>query len=100
MVVLLPDEPDAVLSVEGVVLAAAPLVELPEEPLVVPAAELAPPGVPVLPMGVCWLLCWPAPVAGSLAAGLGGELWAMAAPLIATAATPASTPLNMDAVIF
>jgi hypothetical protein len=56
------------------------------------------PGVPVLPIGVVWVLCWPAPVAGSLEVVVGGVLWAIAAPAIATAAKPASMPL-IDAVI-
>jgi hypothetical protein len=35
---------------------------------------LVPPGVPVLPIGVVCVLCWPAPVAGSFAVVLGGVL--------------------------
>jgi hypothetical protein len=64
----------------------------------VPASVL--PGVPVLPMGVVWVLCWPAPVAGSLEDVVGGVLCAMAAPAMATVARPASKLLiGVDAVI-
>src|SRR6185369_5343458 len=58
-------------------------------------------GVPVLPMGVAWVLCCPAPAAGSLAAELGGVLWAMAEAAMPAAAMPASRPLKrVDAVIW
>jgi hypothetical protein len=84
-----------------------------EEPMDVPAAGAAlvlgagvvvaigvPPGVPVVPMGVDCELWVPAPVAGFFAAGLGGVLWAMAVPIIATAAMPASRRLAwLDAVM-
>jgi len=53
------------------------------EPLVLPVAD-APPGVPVAPMGVLWVLVWPAPTAG-LAAGVGGALWAKASEAASTA---------------
>jgi hypothetical protein len=54
------------------------------EPALEPAAEpcaAAPvlPGVPVVPIGVFWVLCWPAPTAGSVA-GAGGVLCADAIP--------------------
>ncbi|HXE50835.1 MAG TPA: hypothetical protein VN663_20840 [Ramlibacter sp.] len=53
--------------------------------------------VPLSPIGVDCVLCWPALVAGSLEV-LGGVLCAIAA--MATAAKPASRPLNgVDAVI-
>lgn len=70
-----------------------------------PAAGLSPVlapvlGVPVLPMGVDWLLCWPAPAAGSLEVVSGGVLCAIAEPASAMAAKPASTPLRgVDAVM-
>ena len=41
------------------------------------AAPVAPPGVPVVPMGVFCVLRWPAPTAGSVA-GAGGVAWAKA----------------------
>jgi hypothetical protein len=78
--------------------AVLPVVLLPPE--VVPAAVPLLVGVPVAPIGVCCVLRWPAPTAGSLAAGLGGVLCAMAVLVMATAATPASRLLSvMDAVM-
>ncbi len=78
-------------------------------PLVLPLAPMLPvapegvplfAGVPVLPIGVVCVLCWPAPTAGSLAAAFGGLLCAIAEPAMAMAARPASTPLIwVDAVI-
>jgi hypothetical protein len=87
-----PELPGAVLGV--------PLVPGLAEPApVVPGVPLAP-GVPVEPMGVDCVLCWPAPVAGFFESDVGGVLCASAVPAIATAARPASTPLNgVDAVI-
>jgi hypothetical protein len=69
------DDPLApiVLLVPVSVLGLPPAAVLPVVPLV-PEAVLPSAGVPVLPMGVVWELCCPAPVAGSLAAGLGGVL--------------------------
>jgi hypothetical protein len=97
LVVELPVEPAVVLPLVLGLAAVLPLVALP----LAPAAVLPLDGVPVLPIGVVWELCWPAPTAGSLAAGLGGVLWAMAEPAIATAARPASRPLKwIDALIF
>jgi hypothetical protein len=69
-------------------------------PLVLPAAVLPPEGVPVVPIGVVWVLCWPAPTAGSLAAGLGGVLWANAAAATVRAARPAKAPLRVDAIMW
>ena len=111
----MPDVPDAVLpepiEVPDAVLPelAVPMLELllvepvPVEPVVVedvvPEA-VEPPGVPVVPIGVCCELCWPAPVAASFLAGLGGLPWAIAVPMTATAATPASRPLRfLDALM-
>src|SRR4051794_27658288 len=55
----------------------------------VPAVEPAPlPGVPVVPMGVFWVLRWPAPTAGSVA-GRGGVPCANARLKVAAAATAA-----------
>jgi hypothetical protein len=64
---------------------------LPEvEPLVLAPALAEPPaGVPVAPIGVFCELRWPAPTAGSLAAGFGGVLWARAAPASVRAAAVA-----------
>jgi hypothetical protein len=58
-------------GVDGVV-PLAPIVLLPVLLPVLPAAVLPPAGVPVVPMGVVLVLCWPAPTAGSFTAGLGG----------------------------
>ena len=58
------------------------------EPLVGPLA-----GVPVSPIGVFCELCWPAPTGALLTAGFGGLPCAMAVPMTAVAATPASRPL-------
>jgi hypothetical protein len=106
IVLLPPDaEPLAVLPeplVPESVLPAllAPVVELepavPEPEPLAPMVALEPPalfGVPVAPIGVDWELCWPAPTAGSLAAGSGGVLWAIAAPAMVNAAA-ASRPLR------
>ena len=47
-----------------------------------PAVVVPPPvGVPVGPIGVCWLLCWPAPTGALRTAGLGGLPWAIAVPI-------------------
>ncbi|AEG93867.1 hypothetical protein [Ramlibacter tataouinensis] len=95
------DEP--VLPVEPL----APMVllepELPE-PMVLPLElPLWADGVPVVPMGVPWLLCWPAAVPvpeAPVLLVLGGVPCAMAVPTMATAATPASRPFSwVDAVI-
>ena len=59
-----------------------------------------PVGVPVSPIGVPWVLCWPAPTGALLTAGFGGFPWAKAVPISATVATPASRALNcFDAVM-
>ena len=88
-----------------------PEVAEPPEPLVLPEPALgeapivdelpelvaAPPpaGVPVVPIGVFWVLRWPAPVAASLfGVAVGGVLWATAVPTTATAARPASRDLR------
>jgi hypothetical protein len=100
-------EPEPIVELElPEVVPLAPMPELeplPDVPLdVVPdvAPAVPPPaGVPVAPIGVSWLLCWPAPRAGSAAVGLGGVLCAMAAPEMATAARPASRPLRVDEAI-
>ena len=62
------------------------LAELPALPDMPPLPE----GVPVLPIGVVWELCWPAPCAGLGLAGWGGLLCATAVPTTATVAKPAS----------
>lgn len=62
-------------------------VELVIEPLELVIEPLLLAGVPVIPIGVFWLLCWPAPVAGFAAAALGGLLCAIAIPAAAIAAT-------------
>jgi hypothetical protein len=101
---LVPELPAAVPPVVPELPAAVPLVPelpgvVPELPAAVPEVPLAP-GVPVEPIGVDCVLCWPAPVAGSGVPEAGGVLCASAVPAIATAAMPASTPLNgVDAVI-
>jgi hypothetical protein len=76
---------------------AEPVFVLPEDA----APAVAPPaGVPVVPIGVPCELCWPAPTGALLTAGLGGLPWAIAVPIRATVATPASRPLSwFDAVI-
>jgi hypothetical protein len=96
-------EPEPVVEPElPDVVPLAPIEEL--EPLpdvvpdVLPAAVLPVAGVPVVPIGVVWLLCWPAPLAGSVALGFGGVLCAMAEPM-ARAAAPASRPLSVDEVM-
>jgi hypothetical protein len=65
-------------------------------PLVEPwaVAPPVPPGVPVVPIGVFWVLCWPAPTAG-LVAGRGGVPWAKAMLKLA-AATAAIRNLEED----
>jgi hypothetical protein len=101
---VVPELPAAVPPVVPELPAAVPLVPelpgvVPELPAAVPEVPLAP-GVPVEPIGVDCVLCWPAPVAGSGVPEAGGVLCASAVPAIATAAMPASTPLNgVDAVI-
>ena len=65
-------------------------------PEVVPCAAapvLPEPGVPVWPMGVFWVLRWPAPTAGS-AAGFGGVPWAKAR--LKVAAVTAATTIFKD----
>jgi hypothetical protein len=100
IVELLPVVPEAVLElpVEPVVLELPVAAVLPPVlPVVAPAPVV---GVPVLPIGVVCVLCWPAPVAGSFTAGLGGVACAKALPAMATAARPASSPFNwVDAVM-
>lgn len=76
----------------------APIVE--EELPVLPLLMAAPvpsflAGVPVAPMGVSWVLRWPAPMAGSAACGFGGVLWAAAVPTKATVATAASRAVKV-----
>ena len=61
---------------------------------VVLAVDPEPAGVPVLPMEVDCELCWPAPTAGSFAAGFGGVLCAKADAAMPAAAIPASMPLK------
>jgi hypothetical protein len=101
---VVPELPAAVPPVVPELPAAVPLVPelpgvVPELPAAVPEVPLAP-GVPVEPIVVDCVLCWPAPVAGSGVPEAGGVLCASAVPAIATAAMPASTPLNgVDAVI-
>ena len=79
--------------------------EVPAAPMLVlvepePAVGMPPVGVPVVPIGVCCVLCWPAPTGALMIAGFGGLPWAMAVPRRAKAATPASRPLMcFDAVI-
>jgi hypothetical protein len=97
-------EPLALVSEPPVPELLAPVVE-PDPPVAEPLADpdpLAPMvaleplalfGVPVAPIGVDWVLCWPAPTAGSLAAGLGGVLCATEAPATVMAAA-ASRPLR------
>jgi hypothetical protein len=88
MLVLLPEpvEPEAVEPVE-------PLALDPVEPPVAP-------GVPVVPIGVPCELCWPAPVGALVDPEVGGVPCAMAVPITATAAAPASRPLmDVDAVM-
>lgn len=53
-------EPMLVLGIEPMLLL--------DEPAVAPVF----PGVPVSPIGVFWVLCWPAPMGALLMAGLGG----------------------------
>jgi hypothetical protein len=101
---VVPELPAVVPPLVPELPAAVPLVPelpgvVPELPAAVPEVPLAP-GVPVEPIGVDCVLCWPAPVAGSGVPEAGGVLCASAVPAIATAAMPASTPLNgVDAVI-
>lgn len=87
---VLPVEPEApMLLLDPVV---------PDEPLV--AAAEPPAGVPVVPIGVSWVLRWPAPIGALAELGLGGVDWAKAVPTKATVARPASRPLSwFDAVI-
>ena len=74
-----------VVAPEFIDVEAPEFIEAPVEPAVVAAAlpaeepwaiaPPAPPGVPVVPIGVPWVLRWPAPTAG-LVAGRGGTPWA------------------------
>lgn len=81
--------------VSGVVEPPAPIVPVLLEPAA--ASEL---GVPVVPWGVSWVLCWPAPSAGLATFGFGGVPWATASPMLA-AVTPASRPFRrVDAFIW
>jgi hypothetical protein len=71
-IVLLLLEPEGVVPLAVVELEPVEPLPVAAAPLPVVAAAPLPVGVPVAPMGVDWVLCWPAPTAGSLAAGLGG----------------------------
>jgi hypothetical protein len=97
---LLPPEPEPVAIVlppelEPVVAPALePELIAPDDVPVLPAVEPAvepcaaappPPGVPVVPIGVFWVLRWPAPVAGLAELGFGGALWAKAMLTVAAA---------------
>lgn len=100
IVLPLPALPPAVLLLPAVLPEAVLSVVLPLMPLPEPAAVLPPAGVPVLPMGVSWVLRWPAPMGALGEVGFGGVLCANAAPAIAKAARPANRPLKgIDAVI-
>jgi hypothetical protein len=102
-----PPEADIVLlSVELAPMEVPAPEDVPVEPMFVPPLLLlvpavAPPlGVPVVPIGVCCELCWPAPVGAFLTAGLGGLPWAIAVPIKAREAAPASRPrVIFDAVM-
>ncbi|MCM2252501.1 MAG: hypothetical protein NDJ19_09105 [Ramlibacter sp.] len=94
---------DSVVAVEdplAPIVVPLALVSVLELPAAVLGALVPAPGVPVLPMGVVCVLCWPAPVAGSFDVVVGGVLCAMAALAMATVARLASKPLIVvDAVI-
>jgi hypothetical protein len=98
-------EVDGVAGVAGVAVAAAPELMEPEAPVLpaLPAVPAAPepcaaapepPGVPVVPIGVFWVLRWPAPVAGSVLV-VGGVVCAKASPTEA-AAMVAARILRVD----
>src|SRR4051812_4532296 len=86
------DEPEFIEPEAPVLPAVVAAVLAPDEPCA--AAPAPPPGVPVVPIGVFWLLRWPAPTAGSVA-GFGGVPWAMARLTVA-AATAAARILSED----
>lgn len=67
-----------------VVVVLEPVIGVVALPVVLPV--VLPPGVPVVPIGVDWVLCWPAPTAGSLIAAFGGVPCANAEPAMTTAA--------------
>lgn len=94
-------EPEAPV-LPAVVAAALPAVEpvAAAPPEVVPpvaAPAVPPPGVPVVPIGVPWVLRWPAPTAGSVA-GRGGVPWAIARLTVAAATVAAAMILKVDIV--
>jgi hypothetical protein len=87
---------DVPLLVEPAVIGALPV----DGAAAAGAAALPPVGVPVVPIGVCCELCWPAPTGALLTAGLGGLPWATAVPANAMAATPASRIwMDLDAIM-
>jgi hypothetical protein len=86
------DEP-ALLPALVAALVAAVLPALPV-PMLPCAVAPAPPGVPVVPMGVFWLLRWPAPWAGLVTEGFGGVPWAKARATVAVA-RPATMVFRM-----